>query len=336
MSKSVLVSAYNIHLGGGKVLLDKLLRQRKYKLTVLTDVRFDTSPYPQHEFFSFNPTFFDRLKAEIFLKKNHKNYDQVLCFGNLPPLFSLKTPTAVFLQNAYLVIPNVFNFVNIKSMLRLKFEKIWLTFRLMLNYKIYVQTRFMKKFIKEAGIPNEVLVYPFFEKLPGVVANIENKTINLLNVSSGDSHKNVSNLLDAIEILHKDGVDVRLKFILSPPYSESIIERINKINANKESIEVIQGIGRDKLLGLYKEVDALIFGSLFESFALPLIEARSFNLPIIASELDFVREACTPVQTFDPNSSTSIANAISRFCGVSEVHNEIYDASDFLTKVVEN
>ena len=40
----------------------------------------------------------------------------------------------------------------------------------------------------------------------------------------------------------------------------------------------------------------------FESFGLPLLEASSIDLPIIASESDYVRDVCEPAQTFDPNS----------------------------------
>ncbi|MEY8216185.1 MAG: glycosyltransferase, partial [Colwellia sp.] len=64
---------------------------------------------------------------------------------------------------------------------------------------------------------------------------------------------------------------------------------------------------------LYEASKALVFPSLRESFGLPLIEASSAGLPIIASELDFVRDVSCPVQTFDPSSPVSIARAIARF-----------------------
>ncbi len=57
---------------------------------------------------------------------------------------------------------------------------------------------------------------------------------------------------------------------------------------------------------------ALIFPSKTESLGLPLIEAASAGLPIIASELDFVRDVCVPNETFDPYSSTSISRAVKR------------------------
>ncbi|RYH16174.1 MAG: glycosyltransferase family 1 protein, partial [Alcaligenaceae bacterium] len=58
---------------------------------------------------------------------------------------------------------------------------------------------------------------------------------------------------------------------------------------------------------------ALIFPSVAETFGLPMLEARAGQLPIIASERDFVRDVCNPQQTFDPASPHSIARAVLRF-----------------------
>ena len=158
----------------------------------------------------------------------------------------------------------------------------------------------------------------------------------LLAVTSGDSHKNVNNLLMALRSLHKQKRPFSFDLVLSRPHSNRLLEKIRKCISDGVRINLIQKIERENLLSLYRNSDALVFPSLFESFALPLIEARSANLPIIASERDFVREACTPIQTFDPNSSTSIANAIDRFLGVKSSENRIHDAESFLNEVVSD
>ncbi|MBK8524694.1 MAG: glycosyltransferase [Betaproteobacteria bacterium] len=66
---------------------------------------------------------------------------------------------------------------------------------------------------------------------------------------------------------------------------------------------------------LYAESGALIYPSLFESYGLPLLEATSFGLPIIASELDYVRDVSDPVFSFDPTSAVSIARSVKRYLG---------------------
>jgi glycosyltransferase involved in cell wall biosynthesis len=71
----------------------------------------------------------------------------------------------------------------------------------------------------------------------------------------------------------------------------------------------------ERLLGIYGQARALLFASYAESFGIPLIEASKAGLPILAAEMDFVRDVCTPSVTFDPHSPRSIARAVLRFLG---------------------
>ena len=56
----------------------------------------------------------------------------------------------------------------------------------------------------------------------------------------------------------------------------------------------------------------------FESFGLPLLEAKFLGLPILASELDYVRDVVEPTETFDPESPVSISRAVQRFLKISQ------------------
>jgi glycosyltransferase involved in cell wall biosynthesis len=87
------------------------------------------------------------------------------------------------------------------------------------------------------------------------------------------------------------------------------------------------------ILALYKDVDALIYPSIFESFGLPLIEARQAGLSVLAPELDYVRDVLDPEQSFDPHSATSITRAVKRFMGVDELPLPLLDAKGFLDKI---
>ena len=68
-----------------------------------------------------------------------------------------------------------------------------------------------------------------------------------------------------------------------------------------------------ELIHKLPEYDALIYPSLLESFGLPLLEARSIGLDVIASDFDFVRDVVVPDVSFDPLSSVSIAEAIGSY-----------------------
>ena len=72
-----------------------------------------------------------------------------------------------------------------------------------------------------------------------------------------------------------------------------------------------------------------------ESFGLPLIEAKYHGLPILASELDYVRDVVAPVETFNPDSPISIARAVRRYLGNTEPPLQVHSADEFLTEVLK-
>ena len=84
---------------------------------------------------------------------------------------------------------------------------------------------------------------------------------------------------------------------------------------------------------LYGEVRALIYPSRLESLGLPLIEARAAGLPILAAELDYVRDAVDPEECFDPDSALSIARAVKRFLGYKEAPLPLIGAEAFLEQL---
>ena len=92
----------------------------------------------------------------------------------------------------------------------------------------------------------------------------------------------------------------------------------DKINNNNLKIEFANDADRDKFLLLFSQSKCLIYPSIKESLGLPLLEAQSMSIPIVASELDFVRDVVNPVETFNPYSSLSIQRAIKRFMNIKE------------------
>jgi len=60
-----------------------------------------------------------------------------------------------------------------------------------------------------------------------------------------------------------------------------------KFNLN---IQNVGEISHNDVLNLYKKTRAFIYPSVLETIGLPLIEARCANLPILASEMDYVRD----------------------------------------------
>ena len=87
------------------------------------------------------------------------------------------------------------------------------------------------------------------------------------------------------------------------------------------------------LIDMYAKTRALIFPSNYESFGIPLIEAKYLNLPILAGELDYIRDLIDPIQTFDPNSPISIYRAVKRFLNLPFERTRILTPKQFVREL---
>jgi len=114
---------------------------------------------------------------------------------------------------------------------------------------------------------------------------------------------------------------------------------VELLKASQEKInysvsEPDSGVYNEGINKLYSQSGALIYPSTLESFGLPLVEARQTCLPVLASELHYVRDVLDPDQSFDPNSKVFIARAVKRFIGIAEEGAPLLDAHGFLEKII--
>jgi len=205
---------------------------------------------------------------------------------------------------------------------RLFLERVWLKFFYKNTDQIIVQTPSMKKLVIE-NLSNDIPVKVV--TLVGDVSNRnkikvkENKVTRdktFIYVASGEPHKNHKNLIEAWCMLAEENIYPTLKLTLDIKRScdEKVYNWITKkINSHQLKVINLGYLSTSGLLKEYLASNALIYPSLFESMGLPLIEARNISLSIIASELDYVRDIVDPVESFNPNSATSIYKAVKRF-----------------------
>lgn len=318
MKKSILV-AYNIHSGGGKVLLDCIidLIPNKDEYLVFLDSRYNN---PKIKFLKnikeirVLPNLFSRLKAEYIIKKNSSYYENTICFGNLPPLFKLKNNIFIYVQNKLIIEPSIIFKNNMKS----HFEKIWFRFRKSKNYHYFVQTKSMKESLQSfLGSNYQISIGAFY---PTIKPPDITQTMNqFIYVASGEPHKNHKNLIKAWVALKEENISPNLVLILNRKDYPTLSKWIEDINLlHSLNINIIDNLKYQDILVEYKKSLALIFPSKLESLGLPLLEAKALNIPIISSELDFVRDLVTPVETFNPDSPLSIARAVKRFLNIEK------------------
>lgn len=280
-----------------------------------------------------------RLWAEWRLYQRCAEGETVLCFHGLPPFFYLRGHVVVFVQNKLLFDSSSLHGYPFLTRLRLMGERGW-TRMLSRNCDRYiVQTPSMASVVR-CGLGNQVSisVCPFISRVADMShgpTRASSSQYDFVYVASGEAHKNHGNLLLAWRLLTEAGLTPSLALTvdaLSHPMLASEIAKqrdhhgLNIVNLGK--------VASADIPALYKSSSALIFPSKVESFGLPLIEATQMGLPVLASELDYVRDVIQPAETFDPNSPVSIARAVRRFLKNPEPAVQIRSAEEFLAEVL--
>lgn len=342
--RRVVVHAPNVHVGGGKELLDALMDalDRRDDYMAVLDERFGWREKFRHplNIVFVPPTLKDRLAAEWHLKTHVGAGSKVLCFGNLPPLFRLRGKVYLYLQNRFLLGAESLAHWPWYARARLTIERWWLAMRLRNADIIVVQTNTMRALVHER-FRRDAIVVPF---LPNTTfpsdaraAARDPSNAAFLYVASGEPHKNHQRLVQAWRMLGEGGVRPALWLTLDPMRYGALVDEIeHTASVHGLQISNFGSVSRTQLDELYSKANALIYPSMLESYGLPLLEARAAGLPLITGELDYVRDIVDPEETFDPHSPLSMARAVKRFMGREEQRLAGTSAQEFLERLLGN
>lgn len=321
MPHKLILYAPNVHTGGGLTLLRALLRDwpATRKLCAVLDARARNTLQlpPLHEVHWTTASLSGRLEAERQLKDMVQKGDTVFCFHGLPPLFRSRGNVVVYLQSALLVgLMRLRDFAP-RVAARVAVERLFSRLFRQHVAEYLVQTPTMARAVSvwhRREMP--VALLPFRDH--ATPAPNEARAWDFVYVSDGLPHKNHDRLLLAWELLARDGLKPTLALTLGPR-DQALMAKVNDLVARCGArIHNIGHVSHSEVLRLYAQAGALIFPSLGESFGLPLIEATDAALPILAPELDYVRDVCSPVETFDATSPVSIARAVKRHLQCAE------------------
>jgi glycosyltransferase involved in cell wall biosynthesis len=307
----ILIDALYINNSGGKILLDYFTSELLKRNTDNFYFVFDNRIKDEYKRLSFKNKVFLKpslIHRHIFYLKNRHKFSKVFALGNLPPTVKMNCVVITYFQNVILLDQN---FLNIK----LELKKIIFNLLSYFNYTNYwfVQTsNVKKKLINNNIISDKIKIYPFFEFNESNYNSTKIQGCKFLYVSSGEDYKNHRNLFLAFEIFSKEVRDAELIVTITNKYKDliSLINSYVKSGININNLGYISN--RDILLKL-SEIDFVIYPSLKESFGLGLIEAAQFNIPIIASDLEYVYDVIEPVDVFNPQSVESILMSFRKY-----------------------
>lgn len=353
MKRRLIIYAPNVGVGGGLILLRALLAALPIdqSCVVIRDKRgFASQSSGAHNVLEYwvESSVTGRLRAEMLLSRIAKNDDIVLCFHNLPPVFPVKGRILCYVHNPNLVgiVPtsSLHGWVAIRYLIERRIAA-WFGFRIQ---EYIVQTasmaRALRRTLRSSKKPIHIAPFVDHERMPNrpipVVPSSETQGVadsynyDFVYISDGATHKNHAKLLAAWVLLAKEGLYPTLALTLHPIRDAELKAEIETCSS-KMGLKIFDlgQMPHERVLSLYGKTKALLFPSYAESFGIPLVEAQAAGVPILAAELDFVRDICDPAVTFDPHSAVSIARSVRRFLGQDKQSREIPTASGFIALI---
>ena len=324
-SRRLIVSAFGIHSGGGAVLLKSLLGAGLDSTAyLLLDSRFEFVAQSARCAVSFvSNNIFSRFVAFVKLLLSAEKNDVVFCFNSLPPIFKVKGYVVVYVQARYLVASTELLSYDWRIRLRIKFERLWFSWGIRFCNEIWVQTGDMASDVERLNCRAKIQVVTLIDNIllesekshRDVDSFFDFCDVIFFYPANGVGHKNHKRLFLAWMQLDKIGIKCKLIVTLSTVEFNRALLSAGLSEVDCPSIINVGTISRERVFEIYGSCGAVIFPSFLETLGLPLLEAEHFGVPILAPELDYVREVCEPAETFDASSVQSISDAVRRFLG---------------------
>lgn len=313
----MIIYAVNIHTGGGKVLLDQILVTEELGPVseLFVDSRYDLSLVKNLNIVvhPVRPSVISRIKAEFALRFSAKkrSQEEILFFGNLPPIFRLKNKSNLYLHSRFLITTTPIPTDSFWVLLRTFVERLWLSWFIKNINSVWVQTKSMKELASTQFPRTEIFVKPIYPLMPEV--RPQSKLYDFIAVSSFSKHKNFKTLLAALGTL--DGKLNRfVKFVIVLDSKNIPSELYEKKYRNLE-VSFKNSVNRTELANLYSAAKFNVVTSSYESFCLPLYEAAFYGIPSIALNTDFAQDSGAVRILYENNSADELADALLRAVG---------------------
>lgn len=342
----LIIQASNIHETAGKILLIDLInsyyaqKTETNNMVLFIDKRChirQALPNLDIVIHEISATVLSRFIAELKIfslcKKNTKA--RVFCFGNIPPLFTLPNQVILYYHTLLYFKKFIKHGLNLKQKIKLSLERQWIKTKLKGVAEVIVQSNFVKETFESEFMFHKIKILAFNDQhvIQKVLLNSKHKyqVDGFAYIAAGTVHKNHLNLIHAWRLLAKEGIYPKLHLTIDARY-DSLLRALDEAQKIDQVNIINHGtVTHEDAIRLCLSASAVLFPSFCESLGLPLVEAKILKIPIIAGELDYVRDIVDPVETFDPNSPKSISRAVKRFLKITELKNEIETSEELVS-----
>ena len=130
----------------------------------------------------------------------------------------------------------------------------------------------------------------------------------ILNVGSIEARKNILQAVQALPLLPDDVVLVMVG--RHTPYTDQVLQYVREHHL-EERVRVLHGVPDEHLPMLYALAESFVYPSVYEGFGIPIIEAISCGLPVVACSGSCLEEAGGPDSLYvQPGNVEAMAAAI--------------------------
>ena len=130
----------------------------------------------------------------------------------------------------------------------------------------------------------------------------------ILSVGSIEERKNI---LLAVKALHWLPEDVGLVIVGRPTKYTDAVRRFTADNGLEARVQILHGVSDAELPALYAGAEAFVYPSRYEGFGIPIIEAISCGLPVVACTGSCLEEAGGPDSLYvAPDDAEAMAAAL--------------------------
>ena len=314
----IVINAIGIKKGGGKVVLDELISgiiKKNIKNVVLLLDNKIYSNKEKIETLHFHGNFLLKYYKVIkyLILKEKSNVLFVISVNSLPLLY-IKSKQWILFQNRNLLLECLPKF-QVKDYL--KAISFWLLVKLankkniIIIYHLNETLIFLKKifinssFVRASLINNKTIQNININKKK----QIKNHTITgkFIFISSETINKNNQILFESWRKVKQQLPCATLTVI----GLKNIPEEFKK----DKSIEIYYDLTFDETNDLIKKSNVLVFTSISECLGMPLLEAKSNNIKIIAPDIDFVWEVVSPTYIYNHKDCSSLIRVMVKSLG---------------------
>lgn len=256
---------------------------------------------------------FDRIMWDLWGLKNWSKKqgitaDLIISFQNTGVNYNKNIKQIIILNQSIPFTKEVdWNFLNSNERLLWFYKNIYkkiIKYSMKGSFCVVVPTEWLKRAVMQQfnwDSSRVLVIKPILEQIevkdiPKI--DFKDDRFHMFYPANTAIYKNHELLINALRYIKDYKPEIYNNLIIHFTFSGDLrINRTTELIGLAEKLQVIEHIiflpgkiSYERILSFYKSCNLVVFPSYIESFPLPLIEAATFGLPILASDLDYAKE----------------------------------------------